>query len=81
MKYSEFIGRGGWDGEIENQGHDGAILVDVDDHPLAEHLGNKKVNSQDPFVCTLRRIIRIRRSVRRSAGPPERLNVLYRELG
>ena len=77
MKYSEFIGCGGWDGEIENQGHAGAILIDG--CPLAKHLGNKKVNSPDGFACTLRRIIR--RSVRRSVGPPEHLNVLYREFG
>ena len=51
MKYStsEFIGCGGWDGEIENQGHDGAILIDG--CPLAKHLWNKKVNIPDSFVA------------------------------
>ena len=44
MKYStsEFIACGGWDGEIENQGHDGAILMDG--CPLAKRLGNEKVH-------------------------------------
>ena len=27
MKYHEFIGCGGWDGEIEKQEQDGAILI------------------------------------------------------
>ena len=48
MKYHEFIGCGGWDGETEKQGQDGAILIDV--CPLVEHPGNKKVNSPGPFA-------------------------------
>ena len=36
------------DGEIENQGHDGAILIDG--CSLAELLGNKKGNIPDHFA-------------------------------
>jgi hypothetical protein len=65
MKYHEFIGCGGWDGEIKKQGHDGAILIDG--CPLAEHLGNKMVYGP--------------RSFRRALEEWDLLNVPFRELG
>ena len=51
-KYNEFVGCGGWDGEIEKPEQDGAILIDG--CPLAQHLPEGFVLNRDiDSTCTV----------------------------
>jgi hypothetical protein len=51
-KDDQFVGRGGWDGEVEEPEQDGAIFVD--DGALAEHLREHFILDRDVDpTCTI----------------------------